>query len=385
VDQVNQSPSPPRRDDSSVTNSSLTSVEDYQRLARDRVASDVWDFIEGGAEAERTVAANRLAFDRVRLRPRVLTDVSSCDTRTSLFGTPVATPLAIAPTAYQRLVDPEGEVATARGARAAGALFVVSMFASRTIEDIAAAGSGSSPLWLQLYWLARRDVMADLIGRAERAGYGAIVLTVDVPRMGRRWRDMRNGFAIRADVAAVNIDSILMASAHRRDAGRSALAAHTAQSFDPSVTWADLAWVRQQTALPIVLKGILTAQDAARAADHGIDAVIVSNHGGRQLDGVVASLDALPEVVDAVAGAYPVLFDGGVRRGTDAFAALALGADAVLLGRPPLWGLAAAGEQGVAGVLRMVTEELAHTMALSGRASVADIDRSAVVSRPPMY
>ncbi len=336
----------------------------------------MWDFIEGGAEDERTVAANRRAFTDLRLRPRVLTDVSTCDTSTTLFGTPVATPIGVAPTAYHRLIDPEGEVATAQGAGAAGALFIVGMLASRTFEDIAKVAGG--PLWLQLYWLRRRDIMADLIERADLCGYQAIVLTVDVPRMGRRWRDMRGAFAVPSDVSAVNITGAVMASAHESGAGRSALAVHTAQQFDPTVTWADIAWVRAQTTRPIVLKGILTAEDAMRAADAGVDAIIVSNHGGRQLDGAVASIDALPEVVDAVAGAFPVLFDGGVRRGSDTLAALALGAHAVLLGRPPLWGLAAGGARGVEELLRLATEELEHAMALAGRRCLADLDRSVV-------
>jgi 4-hydroxymandelate oxidase len=355
-------------------------ASDYQLLARDVVGADVWDFIEGGAESERTLRANVGAFDRWRLRPRVLTDVSTVDTAVSLFGARFATPLGVGPTAYHRLVDAEGEVATARGAGAAGALFVVSVFASRTLEDIAAAAGAG--LWLHLYWFRRRDVMAGLVRRAADAGYGALVLTVDAPRIGRRWRDMRNGFAIDADIAAVNIDAAVMALTHHSDEGRSAIAEHAAQSFDPTVTWADLAWLREQTSLPIVLKGILTAEDAALAVEHGVDGIVVSNHGGRQLDNAVASLDALPEVLDAAGGAVPVLFDGGVRRGTDAFTALALGARMVLLGRPPLWGLAAGGADGVEGLLRTTTEELAHAMALAGRPRLADLDRSAVRTRP---
>ncbi|GAA3303672.1 alpha-hydroxy acid oxidase [Dactylosporangium vinaceum] len=356
----------------------LLTASDYRHNAAHLVEPDVWDFIEGGAEDERTLAANERAFDRVRLRPRVLAGVSDADTGVSLFGTRHATPIGIAPTAYHRLIDPEGEVATARGASAAGALFVVAMFASRTIEDIAAAVPQPQGLWLQVYWLQRRDVMRSLVRRAERAGYGAVMLTVDVPRMGRRWRDMRNGFTIGGDVAAVNIDPAVMAAAHVRDEGESAIARHTADTFDPTLTWADLAWLRAQTGLPLVLKGILTAEDAALAADHGADAIVVSNHGGRQLDGAVATLDALTEVTDAVGDRMPVLFDGGVRRGTDALAALALGARMVLTGRPPLWGLAAGGADGVAGVLRAATGELAHAMVLAGRPTLAALDRSAV-------
>jgi 4-hydroxymandelate oxidase len=346
-------------------------------LARERLAGDVWDFVEGGAEDERTLAANERAFDAVTIRPRAMTDVTHCDTSTTLLGSPLAAPVGVAPTAYQRLVHPDGEVAMARGAGEAGALFVVSMFASRALEEIAAAASG--PLWLQLYWLHRRDAMAGLVERAERAGYAAVVLTVDVPRLGRRRRDMRNGFAVPDSARAVNLDATLMAAAHRADAGESAVANHAALTHDASLTWADLVWLRGVTALPIVIKGILTGADAALAVAHGAGAVVVSNHGGRQLDGAAASLVALPEVAAAVAGRVPVLLDGGVRRGSDVFAALALGADAVLLGRPPLWGLAVDGAGGVAAVLRTVAEELAHTMALAGRPTLADVDHSAVV------
>jgi 4-hydroxymandelate oxidase len=353
-------------------------VEDYRHLARLQLDTHTWDFIEGGAETERTVRANRRAFERVTLRPRVLVDVSHCDTRTELLGAQLATPVGIAPTAYHRLVHPDGEVATARGAGAAGALYVVSIFASRTLEDIAAEATG--PLWIQLYWLRRREALAALVERAAAAGCRAVVLTVDAPRLGRRHRDARNGFAIGPGISAANLEPALTASAHRADAGRSALAVHTAEAVDPSVTWSDLAWLRARSDLPLVLKGVLTAQDAVLAVEHGADAIAVSNHGGRQLDGAPASLDALAEVVDAVGAAYPVLLDGGVRGGTDVFAALALGAHAVLLGRPVLWGLAADGAAGVAGVLDLATEELAHTMALAGRPDLASVDRSAVAT-----
>jgi 4-hydroxymandelate oxidase len=255
------------------------------------------------------------------------------------------------------------------------------MFASRTLEDIAAAATG--PLWLQLYWLRRRDVMAQLARRAADAGYRALVLTVDAPVIGRRLRDLRNGFAVDAEVQAANLDPALMALTHRRRTGASAIAQHAAQTFDPSLTWADLAWLRETCDLPIVVKGVLTAEDAQRAVAHGAAAVIVSNHGGRQLDRAVASLHALAEVVDAVGDACPVLFDGGVRDGTDVFVALALGAKAVFLGRPVLWALAVEGAAGVAQLLDLVRDELRHTMALTGRPALSDIDRSVLAAAPP--
>ncbi|MGE5831023.1 MAG: alpha-hydroxy acid oxidase, partial [Micromonosporaceae bacterium] len=338
--------------------------------------ADVWDFIEGGSGAELTLQANRTAFEQVTLRPRMLVDVSACSTRTTVLDANLSMPLGIAPTAYHRLAHADGEVGTARGAGAAGALYIVGMFASRTLEEIAEAASG--PLWFQLYWLRRRDVMAYLIKRASTAGYSAVVLTVDAPRIGRRLRDLRNAFAIDPEIRAVNLDPELMAATHRRRLGESALAVHSAQTFDASLTWDDLAWLRETTDLPLVLKGILTAEDAQRAVECGVDGIIVSNHGGRQLDGVSASLDALAEVATAVAGRCPVLFDGGVRCGTDVFVALALGARAVLIGRPVLWALAVNGGAAVAQLLRLLHEELTVTMALAGRPSVAEIDRSAV-------
>lgn len=361
------------------TGAAYTTLAGYENAARRQLDPAVWDFIEGGAESERTVGANRRAFGRVTLRPRVLVDVSACDTGTELLGLRLRTPVGVAPTAYHQLVHPDGEVGTARGAGAAGALYVVSIYASRTLEDIAAAAAG--PLWIQLYWLREREALARLVDRAAAAGCRAVVLTVDAPRLGRRHRDARNGFALGPGIRAANLDDALTATAHVRAAGSSALAVHAAQAVDPSVTWADLAWLRARSGLPLVLKGILTAEDARLAVRHGAAAVIVSNHGGRQLDGAPASLDALAEVVAAVDGACPVLLDGGVRGGTDAFAALALGARAVLLGRPALWGLAADGAAGVAGVLDLVTEELAHTMALAGRPGTASIDSSAVAPR----
>ncbi len=357
----------------------ILGAEDYQEYARSALSPDVWDYVDGGSGAEVTLAANREAFAAVRLRPRVLVDVSSCPTSIELLGASLRTPVAIAPLAYHGQIHPDGEVATARGAGEAGALFVVSIFASRSLEDIAAAATG--PLWLQLYWLRRREVLEDLAARAVAAGYQALVLTVDTPRLGRRIRDLRNGFAVAPEFGAANVDPDVMASASEHQPGVSAIAAHADATFDTRITWSDLAWLRGLTNLPLLLKGIVTAEDARLAVEHGVDGIIVSNHGGRQLDGAVGALDALPEVVDAVAGHCPVLVDGGVRHGRDVFAALALGASAVLIGRPALWGLAVDGAAGVTNVVRLLTDELAHTMALTGRPSLAGLDRSAVVYR----
>jgi 4-hydroxymandelate oxidase len=348
---------------------------DFEDLARARLPTPVWNFVVGGAGAELTVAANSRAFDEhVRIVPRVLVDVSVCDTATVLLGAPLAMPVGIAPTAYQNLVHPEGEIGVARAAGAAGALCVVSIFAGQRLADIAAAARG--PLWLQVYWLRRREVLADLIHRAEECGYQAVVLTVDAPRLGQRLRTVRDGFELPPEITAVNLDEAVMAMPRR--AGTTVFAAHAETAFDPAVTWADLAWLRATTRLPVLVKGVLSPDDAELAVAHGAAGIIVSNHGGRQVDGAVASLHALPGIVAAVAGRCPVLLDGGVRRGRDVFVARALGADAVLLGRGALWALAAAGGAGVQRLLTLVREELVNLMAISGRPRLADLDRSAV-------
>jgi 4-hydroxymandelate oxidase len=342
---------------------------DFEELARERLTEPVWNFVAGGSGAELTVAANARAFDEKRIVPRVLVNVSFCDTGAELLGAPLAAPVGIAPMAYQNLVHPDGEIAMVRGA--AGALCVISIFASSRLADIAAAARG--PLWLQLYWLRRRDVLVDLVKRAEDAGFQAIVLTVDTPRLSQRLRTVRDGFAPPPEITAVNVDESVLAT--QAVIGSTVFAAQAQEAFDPTVTWADLAWLRGITRLPVLLKGVLSPADATLAVDHGAAGIIVSNHGGRQVDGAIASLHALPGIVAAVAGRVPVLVDGGVRRGRDVFVARALGADAVLLGRAAMWALAAAGADGVERLLFLVREELANLMALTGRPNLGAIDR----------
>jgi 4-hydroxymandelate oxidase len=358
----------------------LLTIDEYARAARELLPPAVWDYLAGGSGAETTVRANRAAFDALALRPRVLVDVSRLDRATTLLGAPVAAPIAVAPTAYHRLAHPAGEVATAQAAGAAGLLMVVSVFASRTLAEIAAAATG--PLWLQLYWFRQRELLVDLAARAEAAGYRALVLTVDAPRMGRRLRDLRHGFALPPGVVAANLDPAVVAGQDRSRAGESALARHAREQFDPTITWDDLGWLQQQTRLPVVLKGVLTAEDARLAVAHGLAGVIVSNHGGRQLDGAVPSLEALPEVVEAVAGQCPVLVDGGVRTGADVVKALARGACAVLVGRPVLWGLATTGAAGAQAVLDLLVTELEDAMALTGLPRLADIGPAALTRLP---
>lgn len=356
-------------------------ADEYEAAARSVLPAGVWDYLAGGSGAELTLAANRATFNRLAFRPRMLVDVSRCERGLELLGARLAAPIGVAPMAYQRLAHPDGEVATARAAGATGLLVVVSPFASRTIEEIAASAGG--PLWLQLYWLRQRGAIVDLIERAEAAGYRAIVLTVDTPVLGRRLRDMRNGFALPPGVVAANVDPSVMAGTHLARAGESAMARHAGERHDPTLSWRDLAWLRERTRLPLVLKGVLTAEDAGLAVAHGADAVVVSNHGGRQLDGAVASLEALPEVVEAVAGRFPVLLDGGVRSGADVVKALALGARAVLVGRPVLWGLVTGGAAGAQAVLELLIAELDQVLALCGRPRLTDLDPT-VVTRPTL-
>jgi isopentenyl diphosphate isomerase/L-lactate dehydrogenase-like FMN-dependent dehydrogenase/DNA-binding transcriptional MocR family regulator len=349
------------------------SLAEYARLAQERLDPSLWDFYAGGAGDERTLAENTAAFGRTALRPRVLAGVTEPELATKILGRTWRVPFGIAPMAYQTLADPAGELATVRAAGRAGVPVVVSTFSGRDFAELAAAAQ--SPLWLQLYFFRDRAMTRRIIERAENAGFEAVVLTVDCPRLGRRLRDLRNGFRLPPGTTPANLEPA--------DGSEfTAPAAHALAEFEPALDWGVVEWLRSVTRLPILLKGLMTGADGARAVDAGVDGVIVSNHGGRQLDGVRATLDALPEVAAAVAGGCPVLLDGGVRKGTDVMAALALGADAVLLGRPVLHGLAVAGEQGVTDVLGLLSEELGDAMILTGTPSVADIGLDLVQPEP---
>ncbi|WP_062214274.1 aminotransferase class I/II-fold pyridoxal phosphate-dependent enzyme [Streptomyces sp. NBRC 109706] len=337
------------------------SLDEYAERARPLVDPAVWDFVEGGAGEEWTLAANRSAFDRVRLRPRVLTGTAAFDLGTTVLGRRWAAPLGIAPMAYHTLLHPDGETATARASGAAGVPFVVSTFAGRAFEKIAEAAD--APLWLQVYCFRDRETTRRLVERAERAGFEAVVLTVDTPRLGRRLRDLRNDFRLPAHITPVNLPS---------EGDYSSPSGHSRTEFDASLDWSIVDWLRSVSRLPVLVKGVLTAEDADRAIGAGVDGIVVSNHGGRQLDGSPATFDVLAEIAVAVAGRCALLLDGGVRRGRDVLAALALGADGVLLGRPVLHGLAVAGREGVAGVLDTVVAELTEAMELTGTGTVKD-------------
>jgi 4-hydroxymandelate oxidase len=347
-------------------------LSDYEEFARERLPRMVYDYYAGGAGDEVSLRENELAWARVRLRPRVLVDVSACDLRTTVLGQPVSMPLLTAPCGANVLAHPEGELAVARAAAAAGVIQVLSTLSGHSLEDVAAAADG--PRWFQLYCYRDRGITRELVARAEAAGFLAVCVTVDVPVLGHRERDARNRFRLPPHLRFANIRQQI-----EEDADGSALLQYVSDQFDASLTWESLDWLRGITRLPIVVKGILAAEDARLAVGHGVAGICVSNHGGRQLDGVLATCDALPEVVDVVGGEAEIYVDGGIRRGVDVLKALALGARAVLIGRPYLWALAVDGEAGVRRVLHLFHSELERSLALAGCPGISDIRPALIV------
>ncbi|XP_032804380.1 2-Hydroxyacid oxidase 1 [Petromyzon marinus] len=356
-------------------------LDDFEEAARAKLPRAVYDYYRSGADGEVTLRDNVAAFSRWRLRPRVLRGVTTVDTRVSVLGRSLSFPVAVAPTAMQRMAHPDGELATARACAALGTGMQLSSWATASVEEVAAAvpSSGAPPpvRWLQLYVYRDRDATEALVRRAEREGYGAIFLTVDTPRPGRRLADERNRFSMPDHLRLANFTSPELSELDKQSGGGgSGLATYVTRAIEPGLSWEHVSWLRSLTALPVVLKGILTAEDAKEAVRHGVNGIVVSNHGARQLDGVAATLDALPEVVAAVGGQVEVYLDGGVRRGTDVLKALALGARAVFVGRPVVWGLAYNGEEGVKKVLTMIREEFLLAMALAGCHCITDINSS---------
>jgi len=344
-------------------------VAEFEEVARERLPTMVYNYVAGGAGDEISLRRNCAAFDSLLLKPRVLRDVSRIDTTAELFGLQLPHPILLAPAAYHRMVHPEGEAATARGAGAAGAVLVASSLSNITFEEIAAVAAG--PLWFQLYVQSDRAFTRDLVQRVEAAGCKAICITVDTPILGTRRREVRDRFELAPGLDRANLRGCRGAtSVHIEESGV------YSEVLDATLTWEGIDWIRGFAKVPILLKGITAPEDAALAVEHGVAGIIVSNHGARNLDTTPATIEALPGVVEVVDGRMPVLLDGGIRRGTDVIKALALGARAVLVGRPYLWGLAAAGAEGVASVLNMLRTELLAAMALCGRTSLAEIDRS---------
>jgi isopentenyl diphosphate isomerase/L-lactate dehydrogenase-like FMN-dependent dehydrogenase len=344
-------------------------VADYERLAEEVLGPGIYGYVAGGANDEWTLRENAAAFGRWVLRPRVLVDVDAVTTATTVLGQEVSMPVLVAPTAFQQLVHRDGEGASARAAAAVGTIFCHSTLSSIRPAELAGAAP-AAVRWFQLYWSSDRGFTRELLEEVAASGYRAVVLTLDLPQAGRRERDLRTGFEIPPDLPLPNISTTF----DRPIDPGTGLGAVT----DRTLTWRDLEWLRETSPLPLVLKGVLTREDAELACDHGAQAVVVSNHGGRQLDGVAASLDALPEVVEAVAGRAEVLVDGGIRRGSDVLKALALGARATLVGRAALYGLATAGEDGVRHILELLRDEVALGLGFLGCASPEAVTRAHV-------
>ncbi|NWT00874.1 HAOX1 oxidase, partial [Mionectes macconnelli] len=363
-------------------------ISDFEEYAKTFLPKSVYDYYRSGADDQETLADNVAAFSRWRLYPRVLRDVSETDVSSWVLGQRLSMPVCVAATAMQRMAHPDGETATARACQAMGTGMMLSSWATSSIEEVAAAAP-EGLLWLQLYMYKDREVTESLVRRAERAGYRGIFVTVDTPYLGRRVADVRNRFQLPPHLRLKNFSSSDLAFSSGKDFGEnSGLAVYVAEAIDPSVNWEDIKWLRRLTSLPIVVKGILRADDAKEALKIGVNGILVSNHGARQLDGVPATvstganihqlIDVLPEIAEAVQGKVEVFLDGGVRKGTDVLKALALGARAVFIGRPLLWGLAYQGEEGAKAVLQMLKEEFRLAMALTGCRRVEEIGRTLI-------
>jgi len=350
-------------------------VTRFEPLARSRLSQMAYDYVRSGGADEISMRENRAGFERLKLSPRVLVNVSQIDTRVNLFGTELESPIQLAPVAYHRLYHTEGEIGTARGASAAGSLFVISSFTTTSIDEI--ARNTRAPIWFQLYVQRDRAFTKDMVQHAVASGCKALCLTVDTPVLGNRYGQL--SFGLPKELECVHLRGMPV----KTPAAAQVSHGHKTQRstiydtlFDPSFNWNDLEWLRSVAGVPVLLKGVLSAEDGRLAVSCGANGVIVSNHGGRNLDTVPATIDALPRVVEAVAGRIPVMLDSGIRRGTDVLMALALGAKAVFIGRPYIYGLAAGGAKGVERVISILRDELERAMALTGRRSIAEVDAS---------
>jgi isopentenyl diphosphate isomerase/L-lactate dehydrogenase-like FMN-dependent dehydrogenase len=348
----------------------LLNLADFERAAAERLDAGTHGYFAGGAGDERTLRDNAEAWGRWRLRPRVLVDVGEVTTATEILGGPVSMPAMVAPVAFQRLVHPDGEVAMAGAAAAVGTVFTLSTFATARPSEVAAAVPGGRR-WFQLYRFRDDGINRALVEEAVDSGFEAVLLTVDAPRGGRRERDLRTGFVVPPEVTVPSLDAAL-------GRGRPMTVDEAFAQVDPTLGWGDLEDLASECGVPVLVKGVQTEEDAALAVEHGAAGVVVSNHGGRQLDGVAATADLLPQIAEAVNGRATVLVDGGIRRGADVLVALALGAEGVLLGRAPLWGLAVGGEPGAARVLDLLRAEIELGLALLGCASPAAVARGHV-------
>ncbi|KAJ2158990.1 Hydroxyacid oxidase 1 [Coemansia sp. RSA 552] len=372
--------------------SSFVSLDDFEQHAERSLDRNALDYYRSGAQDMITVRENQRAFDRIIVRPRILRDVSRLDTSTSVQGQEISSPICIAPTAMQRMAHPDGECATARAAQRKNTCMVLSSWSTTSIEDVAQSmvPGKNTPKWMQLYIYKDRVATRKLIERAQDSGYTAIALTVDTPFLGRRLADIRNKFKLPPHLTMANFSDQgkQKVGGQQQDGPQSTaenlsgLATYVASQIDPTLSWDHVAWVKSVSKIPVLVKGVLTAEDARLAVEAGVDGIIVSNHGGRQMDTAPATIDVLEEVCQAVDGRIEVYLDGGVRRGTDVFKALALGAKAVFLGRPALWALHYNGEDGVVEMLDMINEEFRLAMALAGCVKVSDINRKHVRMAP---
>ncbi|MDP9003919.1 MAG: alpha-hydroxy-acid oxidizing protein [Verrucomicrobiota bacterium] len=346
-------------------------MADYARAARAKLPIGVRDYFEGGALDEITLRENTAGWERLKLYYRVLAGVGKRELSTTVLGQPISMPIVVAPTAFHRLACDEGEIATARAAKAAGTLFILSSLSNTAMEAVFA--NAASPRWFQLYIYKDRAITLELVKRAEAAGAEAIVLTVDAPGLGTRERDSRNRFRLPDGLAVENLAPL--GKGEMPDVPGSGLAAYVRENFKADLGFDDLDWLCSSTRLPVVVKGVCRGDDARRAAEHGAKALVVSNHGGRQLDTAPATCEVLPHIVDAAVDLCEIYVDGGIRRGSDVLKAIALGARAVLVGRPILWALTVAGEQGAVSVLEILRHELDEAMLLCGCTGIEDIGR----------
>ncbi|MED6192620.1 Lactoylglutathione lyase [Stylosanthes scabra] len=354
----------------------ITNVTEFEEIAKEKLPKMIYDYYASGAEDQWSLKENRNAFSRILFRPRILVDVSEIDLTTTVLGFKISMPIMVAPTAMQKMAHPEGEYATARASAAAGTIMTLSSWATSSVEEVASTGPGIR--FFQLYVYKDRNIVIQLVRRAERAGFKAIALTVDTPLLGRREADIKNRFTLPSHLTLKNFESLNLGNLDKTN--DSGLAAYVAGQVDRSLNWKDVKWLQTITSLPILVKGVLTAEDTRIAIQSGAAGIIVSNHGARQLDYVPATIMALEEVVKAAQGRLPVFLDGGVRRGTDVFKALALGASGVFIGRPVVFSLAADGEAGVRKALEILRDEFELTMALSGCRSLKEITRDHVMT-----
>lgn len=354
----------------------ITNVMEFEAIAKENLPKMVYDYFASGAEDQWTLQENRNAFSRILFRPRILIDVSNIDLTTTVLGFKISMPIMLAPSAMHKMAHYEGEYATARAASAAGTIMTLSTLATSSVEEVASTGPGIR--FFQLYVFKDRNLVAQLVKRAEKAGFKAIAVTVDTPILGRREADIKNRFVMPPHLTFKNFKGLDLGKMDKTD--DSGLGSYIAEQFDRTLSWKDIKWLQTITHLPILVKGVLTAEDAILSVQAGAAGIIVSNHGARQLDYVPATIMALEEVVKAVKGKIPVFLDGGIRRGTDVFKALALGASGVFIGRPVVYSLAAHGEAGVRKMLQMLRDEFELTMALSGCRSLKEITRGHVTA-----